>query len=239
MASRKAIPIDAERREEIATASERTPDKKAAKYAAEIIRLKILDGLLSPGQRLIEPDLMSELDVGRSTIREAFLKLESEGYVELRHQRGAIVRRMTRRDMIELFEVRERLEGMAASLCAANINREGYRTRVRELREVWKQQSVRRDSVEHMSSNVELHRGIIMLADNQRLIRILEPLQVPGYRIQFLALLDQERRDESVEDHLAILDAILAGDGAKAERLMREHVRRAGKLAAQIPGLLD
>jgi DNA-binding GntR family transcriptional regulator len=239
MTTRKVIPIDKERADRPAGANERTPDKKAAKYAAEIIRLKILDGMLSPGQRLIELDLMSELDVGRSTIREAFLKLEADGFVELRHQRGAIVRRMTRRDMAELFDVRERLEGLAASLCAAKVDHGGNRARLRELREVWKQQSVRRDSIEHMASNVELHRGIILLADNQRLIRILEPLQVPGYRMQFLDMLDQQQREQSAEDHVAILDAILAGDGTKAERLMREHVRHAGKLAQQIPGLLD
>ena len=179
MTTRKVISIDTERADRPANGNERSPDKKAAKYAAEIIRLKILDGMLSPGQRLIEPDLMTELEVGRSTIREAFLKLEAEGFVELRHQRGAIVRRMTRRDMAELFEVRERLEGLAAALCAANVTREGNRARLRELREVWKQQSVRRDSIEHMASNVELHRGIILLADNQRLIRILEPLRGP------------------------------------------------------------
>lgn len=239
MTSRRVVAMDAERAERAAGANERTPDKKAAKYAAEIIRLKILDGMLSPGQRLIEPELMAELEVGRSTIREAFLKLEAEGFVELRHQRGATVRRMTRRDMVELFEVRERLEGLAAALCAANVNREGNRARLRAMREVWKQQSVRRDSIEHMASNVELHKGIVLLADNERLIRILEPLQVPGYRIQFLDQLDQEQREQSAADHVAILEAILAGDGAKAERLMREHVRRAGKLAQQIPGLLD
>jgi DNA-binding GntR family transcriptional regulator len=195
--------------------------------------------MLSPGQRLIESELMTELDVGRSTIREAFLKLEAEGFVELRHQRGAIVRRMTRRDMVELFQVRERLEGLAAARCAANVDRDDNRARLKEMRDLWKQQSVRRDSVEHMASNVELHRGIVMLADNQRLIRMLEPLQVPGYRMQFLDLLDQQERDHSAEDHVAILDAILAGDAVKAERLMREHVRHAGKLAEQIPGLVD
>ena len=129
MTSRKVIAMDTERAGRRTQASERTPDKKAAKYAAEIIRLKILDGMLSPGQRLIELDLMAELDVGRSTIREAFLKLEAEGFVELRHQRGAIVRRMTRRDMAELFEVRERLEGLAASLCAAKVDRVAHKVR--------------------------------------------------------------------------------------------------------------
>jgi DNA-binding GntR family transcriptional regulator len=65
---------------------------KAAFYAAESIRTMILEGMLSPGQRLIESDLMQELDVGRSTIREAFLRLDAEGFVELRHQRGAASR---------------------------------------------------------------------------------------------------------------------------------------------------
>jgi DNA-binding GntR family transcriptional regulator len=239
MTTRKVVSMDQERAERRTAASERTPDRKAAKYAAEIVRLKILDGMLSPGQRLIEPDLMAELDVGRSTIREAFLKLEAEGFVELRHQRGAIVRRMTRRDMHELFEVRERLEGLAAALCAANVDLDGNRARLKEMREVWKQQPVRRDSVAHMAANVDLHRDIIALAGNQRLVRILEPLQVPGYRVQFLDLLDQGQRNHSAEDHVAILDAILAGDRVKAERLMREHVRKAGELALQIPGLID
>ena len=58
MTTRKAISIDTERADRPANGNERTPDKKAAKYAAEIIRLKILDGMLSPGQRLIETDLM-------------------------------------------------------------------------------------------------------------------------------------------------------------------------------------
>jgi DNA-binding GntR family transcriptional regulator len=239
MATRKIVSMEAPRIEPPERANDRSPDKKAAKYAAEIIRMKIVDGLLSPGQRLIEPDLMAELEVGRSTIREAFLKLEAEGFVELRHQRGAIVRRMTRRDMAELFEVRERLEGLGASLCAARVDENGNRARLREMREVWKREDVRSNSLEHMARNVDLHRGIILMGDNQRLIRMLEPLQIPGYRIQFLQLLDEDRRHTSAEEHIAIIDAILAGDAAKAERLMRDHVRRAAKLAQLIPGLLD
>lgn len=239
MTNRKVVNMESERENQRTRAAERSPDKKAAKYAAEIIRLKILDGMLSPGQRLIESDLMVELEVGRSTIREAFLKLEAEGFVELRHQRGAIVRRMTRRDMSELFEVRERLEGLAAALCATKVDQGDNRSQLREMRDLWKQQAVRRDSVEHMASNVDLHHGIALMADNQRLIRMLEPLQVPGYRIQFLDQLNQQQRDQSAEEHIAILDVILAGDSGKAERLMREHVRRAGRLAQRIPGLID
>ena len=211
--------------------ADRSPDTKAAKHAAEIIRLKILDGWLSPGQRLIESDLMAELDVGRSTIREAFLKLDGEGFVELRHQRGAVVRRLTRRDMAELFEVRERLEGLAAALCAQRVELDDNAARLEAMREVWLRADLRSNSLLHMEENVDLHATIIAMAGNQRLIRMLEPLQIPGYRMQFLQLLDDERRVRSAEEHIAIIDTLLAGDAGRAERLMREHVRRAGKPA--------
>ena len=214
-------------------------DTKAAMHAAEVIRLKILEGLLSPGQRLIEPDLMSELGVGRSTIREAFLRLDAEGYVELRHQRGAIVRRMTRRDMAELFEVREQLEGLAASLSAARSGESKNRDWLLEQRARWSDDELHNNASRHMDENVVLHRGIVEMSGNRRLARTLEPMQVPGYRMQYLQLMDGARQSQSSKDHLEIIEAILNGDAARAGRLMRAHVREAGLLAQRIPNLLD
>ena len=214
-------------------------DTKAAMHAAEVIRLKILEGLLSPGQRLIEPDLMSELGVGRSTIREAFLRLDSEGYVELRHQRGAIVRRMTRRDMAELFEVREQLEGLAATLSAARSGETRHRDWLLEQRERWSDKALHSNALRHIDENAVLHRGIIEMSGNRRLARMLEPLQIPGYRVQYLTLMDGARQERSSKDHLEIIAAILSGDAARAGRLMRAHVCEAGLLAQRIPNLLD
>ena len=221
-----------------AARGERT-DTKAAMHAAEVIRLKILEGLLSPGQRLIEPDLMSELGVGRSTIREAFLRLDAEGYVELRHQRGAIVKRMTRRDMAELFEVREQLEGLAASLSAARSGETGNRDWLLAQRARWLDDELRNNALRHMDENIVLHRGIVEMSGNRRLARTLEPMQVPGYRMQYLQLMDGARQAQSSKDHVEIIDALLSGDAARAGRLMRAHVREAGLLAQRIPNLLD
>ena len=222
-----------------AAARNERADTKAAMHAAEVIRLKIHEGLLSPGQRLIEPDLMSELGVGRSTIREAFLRLDAEGYVELRHQRGAIVRRMTRRDMAELFEVREQLEGLAASLSAARSGETRNRDWLLEQRERWSDKDLHRNALRHMDENVVLHRGIIEMSGNRRLARTLEPMQIPGYRVQYLQLMDGARQEQSSRDHLEVIAAILDGDAARAGLLMRAHVREAGQLAQRIPNLLD
>jgi len=213
---------------------------KAANLAADAIRARILESLLSPGQRLIEAELMAELDVGRSTIREAFLRLESDGLVELRHQRGAMVRRLSRRDMAELFEIRERLEGLGAARCAARVNdHRQNRTQLQQARLYWSEMETQGNALRHMQANVEFHRDLIEMSGNSRLLRTLAPMQIPGYRMQFIQLMDDRHCALSATEHVAIIDAILAGDATKAERLMRQHVRRAGELAQSISGLVD
>jgi DNA-binding GntR family transcriptional regulator len=240
--SRIVVSIAAARERRAARKATST-DTKAASYAADAIRARIIEGLLSPGQRLIEADLMAELDVGRSTIREAFLRLDADGFVELRHQRGAVVRRLTRNDMADLFAIRERLEALAAALCAerfaANQATKLDRDWLAAQRKLWRSEQVRANSLQHMDENVNFHRGLILMSGNGRLLRMLEPLQVPGYRMQFLQLSDAVRRKISAAEHVAIIDAILDGHAAKVERLMREHVQRAGKLAQALPGLLE
>ena len=66
-----------------------------------------------------------------------------------------------------------------------------------------------------------------------------EPMQIPGYRVQYLQLMDGARQEQSSRDHLEVIAAILDGDAARAGLLMRAHVREAGQLAQRIPNLLD
>lgn len=210
---------------------------KAADVAAAEIRRQIQEGFLAPGQRLIEAELMAQLPVGRSTLREAFLKLAADGLVELQHQRGACVRRMTRADLAELFQLRECLEGFAAGLAATRVATGSHRAWLTEARAVWLRDEVLNNEMSHMENNVPLHDGIVAMAGNARLAASLKLLELPGYRLQFLRLLDSDQRTVSAKEHLAIIDALLAGKAAQAEKLMRAHVRRAGALAQMIPGL--
>ena len=210
---------------------------KAADVAANEIRRQIREGFLAPGQRLIEAELMAQLPVGRSTLREAFLKLAADGLVELQHQRGACVRRMTRADLAELFQMRECLEGFAGGLAAARIGHGSNRAWLTEARAVWLADDVLNNELSHMENNVPLHDGIVAMAGNTRLVAALKLLDLPGYRLQFLRLLDRQQRTVSARQHVDIIDAILAGKAAQAEKLMRAHVRRAGQLAQLIPGL--
>lgn len=211
--------------------------RKAADIAADEIRRQIHEGFLAPGQRLIEAELMGQIAVGRSTLREAYLKLAADGLVELQHQRGACVRRMTRSDLAELFQMRECLEGFAAGRAATRVTLGSNRAWLREARAVWLAKDVLDNELSHMENNVPLHDGIVAMAGNARLAASLKLMELPGYRLQFLRLLDREQRAVSARQHLDIIDAIAAGKAAQAEKLMRAHVRRAGQLAQLIPGL--
>ncbi len=211
--------------------------RKAADIAADEIRRQIHEGFLAPGQRLIEAELMGQIAVGRSTLREAYLKLAADGLVELQHQRGACVRRMTRSDLAELFQMRECLEGFAAGRAATRVAQGSNRAWLREARAVWLAKDVLDNELSHMENNVPLHDGIVAMAGNARLAASLKLMELPGYRLQFLRLLDREQRAVSARQHLDIIDAIAAGKAAQAEKLMRAHVRRAGQLAQLIPGL--
>ncbi len=210
---------------------------KAADVAAAEIRRQIQDGFLAPGQRLIEAEFMAQWPVSRSSLREAFLKLAAEGLVELQHQRGACVRRMTRADLAELFQLRECLEGFAAGLAAAHGGDSSRRAWLMEARAVWQGDEVLNNELSHMENNVPLHDGIVAMAGNQRLAASLKLLELPAYRLQFLRLLDPAQREVSAREHVAIIDAILTGKSTQAEKLMRAHVRRAGQLAQCITGL--
>jgi DNA-binding GntR family transcriptional regulator len=213
------------------------PDVKIGRSVAEALRAKILSGDLAPGQRLIEADLMAELDVGRSAIREAFLQLDADGLVELRHQKGAAVTKLSRQEMSQLFDIRERLEGFAAFLAAQRIDAPGNREWLKAQRENWMRAEMLQNERTHMEENSPFHDGIIAMGGNDRLVEVLHRLQVPAYRQRFLKVLDEDRRQESVEDHVMVIDAILSGDAHKAEELMRLHVRRTGELALKIEGL--
>jgi DNA-binding GntR family transcriptional regulator len=201
---------------------------------ASDLRRKILDGELVSGQRLVETDLISEYRVSRSAIREAFKSLESTGLVEIRRQRGAAVARLTRHDIEQLFEVRERLEGFAASLAASNSSEPGNEHWLRAQIDVWSDDSLIRAERLHMQHNVILHEGLVKMSENRFLWDALQRLQIPAYRQKFVSVIGDDQRRKSAEEHIGILKAVLAGDVDAAERLVREHVRHTAQAALAV-----
>lgn len=215
----------------IATRQSVTPVRRGETVNDLFGKLKqtILSGGFAPGQRLIEADLTRDYGISRGPLREALRQLAAEGLVEIVPNRGAVVRRLSRKAMADLFLIRQSLEGLAASLAATNMVRDDYRKSFRSvvtsINDIRKTKSPEKFTEE----NALLHQIIVELADNPQLATLVHQLQLPLARFQIRSTLDQSYRDFSIEEHDRIIAAILDGNPARAGAAMRQHLKRASK----------
>lgn len=194
-------------------------------------REAILAGRLAMGQRLIEADMAREFGVGRSSVREAIRHLSSEGLVELAPHRGAMVRRLTRAEVIDRFVIREMLEGLAARLVAARIGDPGIRQGLLDALEMGGDAGI----AEHRRRNYRLHGAIADLSGNAQLAALIRHLWLPAVMSELREEIGWTHWRQSNTEHQAIIDAILAGDGEAAEARMRAHLQQGAARIAALP----
>jgi DNA-binding GntR family transcriptional regulator len=201
-------------------------------------RLKgaIYEGQFAPGQRLIEADLTREYNVSRGPVREALQRLAAEGVVNFVPNRGAVVRRFSRKEVADLFLIREALEGLAVRQATKNLmsmeNRQPFMDAIKALEDP--PQQYRRNFA---TENQMFHSLIVELSDNPQLDTLLIQLRLPLVRFQIRGALDQNYLEQSRREHSAIADAILKGDHKRAEKCMRQHLERASERLLNLPGL--
>ncbi len=207
----------------------------ATEYAINALTAAIRAGRFAPGERLTEAQLTRELDVSRGSLREALRRVAADGLIELEPHRGAVVRRLGRRELSDLLVVREVLEGLAASLAARRAGAPGAGERIDKLRR--KTRLLRSGDKTHdlLEDNLEFHRAIAELGDNPALERLIEQLQLPAFRERFFNHVRDADWERSLREHEAILDAIDDGDAPLAEHLMRAHVRRTRRIFETLP----
>jgi DNA-binding GntR family transcriptional regulator len=189
-------------------------------------RRRILTGELATGVNLSELALAEEFGVSRTPVREALKQLQTEGLVEIRPRVGTFVTTPSRREVTELFDMKELLEGAAARLLA-------QRGRVPELDRL--QENVRQaehavardDRAKYAQLVEEFHDLVVAGADNSKLKAHYRTLmnQLAYSRLVYTSLRQPGRAIQSDREHRRILELIQAKDGDTAERVMREHVR--------------
>jgi DNA-binding GntR family transcriptional regulator len=207
----------------------------ASEVVAHQIRQGIFHGRYAPGQRLVEADLTRLYEVSRGTVRAAFAKLQAEGLVVLTPNRGCAVRRLTRKAIADLMDLRATLDAYGASLAAARIDEGDGALRLKRALKAWKRPELLTDAAVHLQHNATFHELLFELSGNQKLREVLRHMQMPGYRIRFRLLLDGACLARSAADHIAIGSAILAGDRRKAESLARAHTQWASTLLQSLP----
>jgi DNA-binding GntR family transcriptional regulator len=203
--------------------------------AVETVIESIIDGVregrYAPGQRLVEADLTAELGVSRGPLREALGRLAAEGVLEIEPYRGAMVRKLTRDDIVDLFQIRELLEGEAARLAAIGIDDDDRRARLTAAITVVDGFRSGTDTFGYMDENSRFHELIVELSGNKLLARLIAQLQVHAFRLLFRRMVvEDDAMQRSIAEHDDVAAAILAGDARAAEKAMRQHVRRSGEL---------
>ena len=201
-------------------------EETVVEYTINAIREQIRDGRLAEGQRLVVADVTRKLGVSNGPVREAIRRLTGEGLVEIVPHKGAAVREFSARDVREIFEVREVLEGLAARLAAERIGQGDARDRLRALQD--ESRAVLSGGKGYIDHNQSFHELIYALAGNERVQEQARQLTLPLYRLRMHHLMDPAYARTSAAEHALIVDAILEGDGAAAERAMRNHIRNSG-----------
>lgn len=187
------------------------------------MRAAIRDGRYAQGQRLVVADVTRELGVSAGPVREAIRRLTGEGLIEIVPHKGASVRSLRSKDLREISQVREVIEGLAARLAAEQVaigdNRQDLRSSLEEMR------GIVRDRGNFIRHNQSFHELIYRIGGNERVRETAVQLTLPIYQLRVHNLMEADYTRISAAEHELIAEAILDGDGAQAERMMRNHIR--------------
>ncbi|MEV4902721.1 GntR family transcriptional regulator [Citricoccus sp. NPDC055426] len=196
-----------------------------------LLRSWIITGRLEAGSRVRESDVAEELGISRVPVREAIAMLEGEGLLTSMSRRGGVVvTELKTKDIEDFFDIRERLEGLAARLAA----RRAQPGDIRRLR--WYIAEARAASEEgreedFSAANLDFHTSITRMADNSTLASMLE---VVGVHLRWNTVPNRDH-EQILGDHEQIAEAIAAGDEDAAERLTLKDIH--GIRGKVVPGL--
>jgi len=188
----------------------------------------IEDGTLRPGDPIDEAALSEKFGVSRTPLREAVRSLVNSGVLVTRPRKGASVRILTPKELIDLFEVSAELEGMACRLAASVLTDDHAELIKAALLECFSAAEVG-DIKRYSTANLAFHKSIHVASGNEALLSHLERIQIQVNPYRFMPYEVRGRIAASAREHSDIVDAILAGDGNAAEALMHDHMMLQGK----------
>lgn len=203
------------------------PHGRKETSVADYLSAAILNGRFVPGQRLIEAELTTNLGVSRGPVREAFRRLSAEGLIEIVPNRGAVVRRLSMVEAIELFEIRMELEALAARKAAENMKDPCIRDAFdKAIGPIWNVE-LRRSTADYLQENQRFHAAIVAASGNGQLIKLNQQLHLSLILAQISSSLSSHVMGASLNEHRLIASAIWARNADAADHAIREHLQRA------------
>lgn len=198
-------------------------DESHAEVAYRVLKEKIITLELPPASLLSEAQLMAELNLGRTPIREALQRLALENLVVILPRRGTIVADLNMSDLQKIFEVRLELEAYAARLAAERATPR----QIAEMEALFADADTliqKGDNYQLIWLDHQAHRLLAQAAHNEFLDETLEWLYNHVLRLWYVSLDKVSRLDQAIEEHRDIVTAVKAGDGERAAQIMRAHI---------------
>ncbi|MFJ4292798.1 GntR family transcriptional regulator [Cupriavidus sp. NPDC089707] len=198
----------------------------AGRSASDTVFFGIMNGLdlgsFVPGQRLVETDLVTHFGVGRNSVREALQRLAAEGIVDLPRHRGAIIRRLTLQETLDVLDVAERMTGLLARAATRGSGNRPLAQALRASVQALVAAEKAHDDEAFSSARRNFYRTMLEMGDNRELRRLFPSIHMPIVHAQHrLASLRQMRLD----DYRHIATAVLTGGPERAEAAGAAHVQ--------------
>ena len=185
----------------------------------------IIQGVYPKGEILTELKLVEQLGVSRTPIRDALRRLEQERLIA-DTGKGSLVLGITDHDLLDIMNIRERIEGLVAYYAAQNITPEGA-AELKHLTDLQDFYYSKHDAEHLRQVDDQFHDAICRLSNRTVISDTLTPLHRKTRRYRRLAMEDWNRTTQTTKEHYAISQAIIAGDAPLAKKLMKEHILHA------------
>ncbi len=197
-----------------------------AERTYEALKVAILANQLPAGTALSVPELARQLNVSRSPVREAVQRLIYDGLATHAPYRGAEVARVDLDDLRELYIVRELLEGLAARLATERLDGDAL-ARLRGIIDDHERAvSAEADNATHIELDIRFHDEIRDLAANRHLSAVLAPISGRSHFALHSLWRSPEAARLALDEHEAIVDAMITGDPDLAEQAAQRHIAR-------------
>ncbi len=209
--------------------------KNLGEFAYHQIKSEILTGQYAPGSVISELKISERLEVSRTPVKNALYKLAMDGLVEVIPNKGYVIREYTIKEIIEITQAREVIEGLAARLACERLKEadlEYVRSLFPDLNAPFQPQKTE----ELRQNGAKLHEMLIEKSGNSVVADLLNRFANQSAQTGLMASRLSERNQEAYYEHLRLVQALLDQDAAAAESVMREHL--SNQRLALLKGLL-
>ena len=208
---------------ELALKSIKSERRRLADEVYDQLMDAILSGEIGADARLVQEKLAAEMEISRTPVREALLRLEQEGVLETSPRGGFVLYRITPGEIRELYQARAAVESQAARILASQ--NDGFKNR--ELRAtIEREENITSPTIRaYFDANRIIHRRFVELIENRYLLDMFDNIWNRGVAFQLFAAIEKVDLSKSLGDHMALVDAIETGDKGVALEAFIDHIQ--------------